>query len=69
MKMIAHQTVGVHLPPGLSARGTQRLKKDLSIQIISKNLLTPIAAIHQVINGALVLNSQLARHRLTLISN
>jgi hypothetical protein len=35
----------------------------------SKNLLTPIAATHQVINGALVLNPQLPRHRLTLISN
>jgi hypothetical protein len=59
---------GVHLPPGLLARGTQGLEKDLSIQIIPKNLLAPIAATHQVINGALVLNSQLARHRLTLMS-
>jgi hypothetical protein len=41
---------------------TLSLEKDLSIQIISKNLLRSIAATHQVINGAFVLNSQLARH-------
>ncbi len=39
MKMIAHQTVGIHLPPALLAGNTQGLEKALSIQIIPKNLL------------------------------
>jgi hypothetical protein len=37
-------------------------EKTLSIQIIPKNLLPPIAAAQQVINSSFVLNSQLARH-------
>jgi hypothetical protein len=67
MKMIAHQTIGMHLPAGLLTRGTQGLEKTFSIQIVSKNLLTPIAPAHQMINSPLVLNSQLARHRQLLM--
>jgi hypothetical protein len=67
MKMIAHQTVGVHLPAGLLAGCPQGPEKISSIQIIAKNLLTPIASAHQVVNGSLVLNSQLARHHQALI--
>jgi hypothetical protein len=43
MKMIPHQTVGMHLPAGLLTRRTQGLEKTFSIQIVPKNLLTPIA--------------------------
>jgi hypothetical protein len=67
MEMIAHQTVGMHLPAGLLAGSTQGLEKALSIQIIPKNLLPPIAPAHQMINSPLVLNAQLARHRHVLI--
>jgi hypothetical protein len=41
---------------------TLSLEKDLSIQIVSKNLLALIAPAHQVVDRALVLNSQLPRH-------
>jgi hypothetical protein len=67
MKMIVHQTVGVHLPASLLAGSTQGHKKALSIQIVPKNLLTPIASAQQMINCPFILNSQLARHRQLLI--
>jgi hypothetical protein len=63
MKMIAHQTVGVRLPAALLAGGAQGGEKALSIQIVPKNLFTPIASTHQMIDSSLVLDSQLARHR------
>jgi len=62
MKMIVHQAIGMKLPAGLLTRRTQGLEKTFSIQIVPKNLLTPIAPAHQMINSPLVLNSQLARH-------
>ncbi len=34
-----------------------------SIEIVPKNLFTPIAPAHEMIDSALVLDSQLARHR------
>jgi hypothetical protein len=40
----------------------------IEIQIVPKNLLTPIAPVHQVINRPFVLNSRLARHRQHLTS-
>jgi hypothetical protein len=40
------------------------MQKALSIQIVPKNLFTPIASAHQMIDCSLVLDSQLARHRL-----
>src|SRR5437016_5345793 len=67
MKMIAHQTVGVHLPPGLLASCAQGLEKISPIPIIAKDLFTPIAPTHQMIDRPFVLNSQLPRHRQVLI--
>jgi hypothetical protein len=43
------------------------LKKTFSIQIVPKNLSTPVAPAHQMINSSLVLNSPLARHRQVLM--
>jgi hypothetical protein len=60
MKIIAHQAIRMHLPAGFSARCAQGPEKISSIQIIAKNFFAPIASAHQVINGALILNSQLA---------
>jgi len=51
MKMIVHQAIGMKLPAGLLTRRTQGLEKTFSIQIVPKNLLTPIAPAHQMINS------------------
>jgi hypothetical protein len=57
----------MHLPAGFLTRRTKGLEETFSIQIVPKNLLTPIAPAHQMINRPLVLNSQLARHRQVLM--
>jgi len=67
MKMIVHQAIGMKLPAGLLTRRTQGLEKTFSIQIVSKNLLTPIAPASSDDKRPLVLNSQLVRHRQVLI--
>src|SRR4030095_1256638 len=44
-------------------RRRPRWRESSSIQTIPKNLFTPIALAHQMIDSFLVLDSQLARHR------
>jgi hypothetical protein len=47
----------------LLAGGAQGGEKALSIEVVPKNLFTPIPRAHQMIDSSLVLDSQLARHR------
>jgi ABC-type uncharacterized transport system involved in gliding motility auxiliary subunit len=62
MKMVKHQAVGMHLPPGLLTSFTQRVDKPLSILVILENLLTPIPTVHHVVDRTLILGSHLSRH-------
>jgi hypothetical protein len=45
-----------------SATGNERLNEALAIGVIHKDLFTPVTAIHDVINCASILDSQLAGH-------
>ena len=62
MKMIRHEDRGVNLPTRLSANLAQRLNEALAIRIIHEDQLAPVTAIHDVINRASLLDSQLAGH-------
>ena len=62
MKMIAHQTVSVHLPAGLGAGLSKGKEKLLPILLIQENKLAPITAAHQVIAGTRILNAQRSSH-------
>ncbi len=62
MKMIRHEDIGVNLPARLGASLTQRLNEALAIRIIHENPLAPVTAIHDVINRASILDSELAGH-------
>ena len=64
VEMIAHQTIGVHLPPGFAASLAERKQKLVSILVIEKNCFAPITPTHNVIARAFVLNAQGPRHRL-----
>jgi hypothetical protein len=55
-----HFIPSTRLARGVSAQCGEKV---LSIQIVPKNLFTPIASAHQMIDCSLVLDSQLARHR------
>src|SRR5438046_8421263 len=41
----------------------QRIQETLPVRIVLEDSLPPIALIHHVIKGSLILHSQLARHR------
>jgi hypothetical protein len=50
------------LPAGLAAWLVQRLQKTPPIQIVTKDWLTPVAAIHHMVNGTGVFDTQFTRH-------
>ena len=60
MKMIWHQEIGVNLPTRLGATLAQRLDEPLTIRIIHEDPFAPVTAIHDGINRASRLDSQLA---------
>jgi hypothetical protein len=57
----------MHLPAGLSTHCFERLQEPFPVQIVTKNFFAPITPVHQVINGVLILNTQLPRHRQLLM--
>jgi hypothetical protein len=59
MEMIRHEDIGVNLPARLSASLAQRGDEALAIRIIHEDQFAPVTAIHDVINRASILDSQL----------
>jgi len=66
MKMISHQAVGVESPFGLGAPFAQGLQETLSIGIVAKYWLASVTSVHNVTDGAGILDAQLAGHEWTL---
>ena len=62
MKMIRHEDIGLNLPSRLGASLAQRVNEALAIRIIDEDQFVPVTAIHDVINRASILDSQLAGH-------
>jgi hypothetical protein len=62
MEMIRHEDIGVNLPARLGANLAQRLNEALAIRIIDEDQFAPVTAIHDGINRASLLDSQLAGH-------
>jgi hypothetical protein len=60
MKMIRHEDIGMNLPARLGANLAQRLNEAPAIRIIHEDPFAPVTAIHDVINRASILDSQLA---------
>jgi hypothetical protein len=60
MKMIRHEDIGVNLPARLGASLAQRVDEALAIRVIHEDPFAPVTAIHDVINRASILDSQLA---------
>ena len=57
VKVIHHQAVGVDLPAGLAASFAQRVQKALAVLVVLKDRIPAVASIHDVVDGARVLNS------------
>jgi hypothetical protein len=62
MKMIRHEDIGVNLPARLGANLAQRLNEAPAIRIIHEDQFAPVTAIHDVIDRASILDSQLPSH-------
>jgi len=60
--MVGHQAKAVNLPDRLLAGLPQRGQKQLAIEVIVEDGFAAIAATHEVVNRARILDSHLARH-------
>src|SRR5437899_997447 len=69
MEMISHQTPGMHLPVGLGAGFGEGGQKTLPVQVVVENGLTPIPAIHDVVHGPGILNTEFAAHAARLANS
>jgi hypothetical protein len=58
--MIRHEDIGRNLPARLGSNLAQRFDEALAIRIIHEDQFAPVTAIHDVINRASLLDSQLA---------
>ena len=56
MEMIFHQAPGVNLPAGFAAGFGEGGQKTVAIQVVVENGFAPIPAIHDVVDGAGILN-------------
>jgi len=66
MKVIAHQTIGMHLPTRFPAILAQSGKKLKPAFVIPEDVLALVSTIHDVINRSGVLNAEFSRHLLAL---
>jgi hypothetical protein len=62
MEMITHQTPGMDPPTGFFAGLAQGFLKKFPIAILAEDGLSPVASIHDVINGAGILHPQFSSH-------
>src|SRR5437899_97965 len=60
--MIAHEAIGMNLPPGLFARFGQRLNEVMAVHIAQENIIALIPSAHHMIHRTGKLQSKLARH-------
>jgi len=62
VKVVSHEAIRVHLPPGFLAPLGQSFEKVLPINVINENVLPPIPSVHDVVNCARIFDSHRARH-------
>jgi hypothetical protein len=63
MKMIAHQAIGMNLPFRFSTSLAERREEPFTVSVILENVLAPITAVDNMLNGSRVLDAQFARRR------
>ena len=62
MKVGFHQTIGMDQPAGFGASLGQRLQKGSPVNVVAEDSGFAIAAAHNVVNGALILDPEFSRH-------
>ena len=66
MKMVAHETIGVHLPPGLRASLAEGSEERLPVTILNVDSFPAVAPVHDVIPRARILDAQRPGHAAAL---
>ena len=62
VKVVAHETPCVDLPVGFLASLPEGLQKQLAVFVGAEDRLAMVAAVHDVINGPRILDSELSSH-------
>jgi hypothetical protein len=60
--VVTHQAKGMYLPTSLLAGLGQGFEEVVPVNVIQKDVLTPVSATHDMVDGIWILNAQLARH-------
>jgi hypothetical protein len=60
--MVAHQTVGMHLPGGFEARFREGFQEIVAIGVVQEDIFSSIAPAHDVVDRARILNPRFAWH-------
>jgi hypothetical protein len=63
VEVIAHQTPGVDLPIGFFAGLAEGFEEQLAVFGAAEDLLLMVAAIHDVVDGSGILDSDFSGHR------
>ena len=63
VKMVGHQTEGMHLPVRFAAAFAQGFQKAFPVGIILEYRLPPVAPVHHMINRPFIFQSKFACHR------
>ena len=63
VKVIAHEAPGMSLPACALAGFAEGLQEQLPVTVILEDVLAAVAAVHDMVNGAFVLNTEFAGHR------
>jgi hypothetical protein len=66
MKVIGHEAEGMDLPGGFGARFTKRFEEAFAVPVIFKDGFAAVAAVHNVVKGAGILDTELAGHDVTV---
>ena len=62
VKMVAHQTIHMHLPAGFEASLRQRFKKAPAINVVLKDGLPSVTSAHEVVDRPAIFQTDFARH-------
>jgi hypothetical protein len=60
--MIGHEAEGMHLPGGFGAGFAEGLEEQLAVAVVLEDGFTAVAAVHDVVKGAGILDAELAGH-------
>jgi hypothetical protein len=66
MKVVGHETVAVDLPACFQAALLEGAEKAMAILVVAEDRLTVVASVHNVIDGARILNAEFPNHSLRI---